>query len=105
MRHVAVIGLLAIAATAPLSAQCARSGPTAPTAVPRTIVGLITDDNNNPLEHVEVILANPRRKAATNSRGQFTIVDLEPGKYPITVRRIGYESGSAEIEVTKDGAS
>jgi hypothetical protein len=97
--------LFSLMMTARASAQCGQSGPTAPSAVARTMVGLITDNNNNPLEHVEVILSQPRRKVTTNSQGQFTIADLDPGSYPITVRRIGYEPGTAVVDVTSNGAN
>src|SRR4051812_5000578 len=96
---------LSIGVAARAGAQCGQSGPSAPPTVPGAIVGLITDDRNAPLEHVEVILVQSKRKVSTNSRGQFTITDLAPGTYLVTVRRIGYQPGTTEIEVPPAGAS
>jgi hypothetical protein len=97
--------LLLLLASARADAQCGQSGPASPPPVRGAIVGLITDYRNYPLERVEVILAQPKRKVSTNSRGLFTIGDLPPGTYPIIVRRIGYEPGTAEIVLDSAGAT
>src|SRR4051812_32836327 len=100
-----LIVILTIGVAARVGAQCGQSGPAAPVVTPHAIVGLITDDRNTPLEHVEVILVQTKRKVSTNAAGQFRFGDLEPGKYLVTVRRIGYQPGTTEIELTPAGAS
>jgi hypothetical protein len=103
MRAILLSALVLIAGTARAQTQCGRGGPQTPAGIPGSIVGLVTDDTNSPLEGITIVMANPKRQARTNARGEFRIDSVPQGTFPIVVRRIGFEPGLADIEVREKG--
>src|SRR3954465_7033943 len=105
LRHLPLLLVFSATASVRAAAQCGQSGPRVPASAPRTIVGLVTDDRNRPIENISIIIAKPKRLSRTNANGEFRIDSLEPGKYPIVVRRIGFEPAEAEVEVKANGGT
>src|SRR4051812_9173422 len=77
-------GLLGVVSMWSAHAQCAPGGPK---TIPGTIVGLVTDDKNQPLEGISIVIAQPKRQARTNARGEFRIDNVPAGDVPVLVRR------------------
>ncbi len=55
------------------------------------IAGTITNENNEPLIGVNVILKGTSLGAATDSNGDFFIINIAPGMYDIQLSMIGYQ--------------
>jgi hypothetical protein len=105
VRCIAMAGMFALGLGSRALAQCGRGGPATPASAPRVIVGLVTDESNHPLEGITITISQPKRLARTNAQGEFRIDSVEQGKYQITVRRIGFEPATTEIEVRQTGGS
>ncbi len=60
----------------------------------QSIKGKITDNNNEPLAGVNVIVKGTQKGDATNSSGLFFIKGLSKGKYILEVSIVGYEAKS-----------
>lgn len=63
--------------------------------VPTALRGVVVDTAGTPIPLAQVILIGVRHpgqvaRTETNPRGEFTMSDLPPGSYTVTVRRIGY---------------
>jgi hypothetical protein len=95
--------LLATLGPAPLLAQCLPGGPPNPAAVKQSIVGLVLDRANQPIENADVFIRNPRRQARTRADGHFQLMDLDTGTYEVIVRRIGYSIAAWEYVVPDSG--
>ena len=102
-RLIGMIGLLVSLSPGGASAQCAVGGPLNPPAVPRTIVGIVLDTANVPIEGANVLIRDPRREVRTGRDGLFRIRDISPGSYDLTVRRIGYEVAVRRYVVSDTG--
>ncbi len=63
----------------------------APPKNPAVMRGEVQDSRGAPLEGAEVELLGANRKALTPASGTYRLGDLRPGRYWVTVRRIGYE--------------
>ena len=64
-----------------------------------TITGHTTDVNHDALVGARVELQPVDRTAATDAQGQFTIPDVPPGKYTLTVSFVGFKSLSKDVTV------
>src|SRR6202790_1941101 len=64
-----------------------------------TITGHATDSNQDPLIGARVELQPLGETATTDSLGQFTISDVSPGKYVLTVSYLGFDPFSTEVTV------
>ena len=65
------------------------------------ITGLVLEaTNGNPLPGANVFLEGTNKGAATSQNGLFTIFELEPGSYKISVSFLGYQNVSKDVEVT-----
>ena len=53
---------------------------------------VISKISGNPVEHTLVYLKPGYRYAETNAQGEFVISNLEPGRYLISTRHVGYYS-------------
>jgi hypothetical protein len=91
--------LIALAAPAAIAQTSAPLGQTAKEAAKATAIirGRITaSDTGRGLRRAQVSIGGgdlpQRRSASTNSRGDFEIRDLPPGRYTLTVTRSGYLS-------------
>jgi outer membrane receptor protein involved in Fe transport len=68
------------------------------------ISGKVTDaTTGKPLPAVNVIVEETGRGAATNANGEYTILDMPPGWYDVTVTMMGYKPMThAQVKVTMD---
>src|ERR1700674_3389322 len=64
-----------------------------------TISGHATDTNHDPLVGARVELQPLGQTATTDGLGQFTISDLAPGKYALTVSYVGFTPFSTEVNL------
>lgn len=105
-RLLALVAFLATSAH-PLSAQ-ARGGsllprPAADTArsnVPLgTIDGIVTDTSLAPMRGAFVSILSSKIRVGTGPNGRFRITKVPPGQYLVIVKRAGYHSTSAVVEV------
>src|SRR3984893_1649258 len=64
-----------------------------------TITGHATDTNQDPLAGARVELQPLGQTATTDSLGQFTIPDVPPGKYVLTVSYLGFDPFSKDVTV------
>lgn len=60
--------------------------------------GVVRDNNERPLAAAEVVVDNQHR-TITNSRGEFSIADVEGGLIQFTARRIGYNPVTTAVQV------
>ena len=71
------------------------------------LTGVVTDAASaQPLEGAEVGLQGTGIRALTGQNGRFFIVNVPPGRYTVTVRRIGYQAADVrniliQIDVTR----
>jgi hypothetical protein len=63
-----------------------------PSSKPRgtSLQGVVRDTARSPIEGAEVIIHSTDRSASTSLTGAFRLDALSPGRYWVTVRRIGY---------------
>lgn len=71
------------------------------------IVGVIVDENNQPIESATAVLVRPDTKEvfkgkATNKKGEFSINDVKPGEYILSVSSSGKDKLQTE-RITVDG--
>src|SRR5580704_13255149 len=69
-----------------------------------TISGHATDTNQDPLIGARVELQPLGETATTDSLGQFTIPDVPPGKYVLTVTYLGFDPFSKDVTVGSGAA-
>jgi hypothetical protein len=75
--------------------------PTTATAQERkaTIAGHVTDANHDPLVGARVELQPLGHTAVTDAQGQFSLSELQPGKYTLTISYVGFKPYSKEVTV------
>src|ERR1700731_960482 len=69
-----------------------------------TITGHATDSNQDPLIGARVELQPLGEPATTDSLGQFTIPDVPPGKYVLTISYLGFDPFSKDLTVGSGAA-
>jgi TonB-dependent receptor len=70
-----------------------------------SITGHATDTNHDPLVGARVELQPLGQTAITDSQGQFTISDLAPGKYALTISYVGFTPFSTEVNLGAGGSA
>lgn len=64
--------------------------------VASALTGIVTDPSAARLTDVEIIITNPStgitRTVTTNSRGEYQISPLQPGRYELSVQRPGFQA-------------
>jgi TonB-dependent receptor len=70
-----------------------------------TIKGQATDTNHDPLVGARVELQPLGQNAVTDAQGQFTIPDVAPGKYTVTISYVGFKAFSKEVSVGSGGTA
>ena len=69
-----------------------------------TITGRVTDKEHAVLQGARIELEPGGKTAVSDSQGQFTIPDVAPGHYTLTISYVGFEPFSSDINVTAAGA-
>ena len=85
MQRSSWISLALLLAAAPASAQTAK--PAKPLPVLR---GAVQDTSGKPLEGAQVEILGQDRAVTTPANGVYRMDEIKPGKYWVTVRRIGF---------------
>ncbi|MDO9576707.1 MAG: TonB-dependent receptor [Candidatus Cloacimonadales bacterium] len=64
-----------------------------------TLMGQVKSaENDAELDGVSVFIQNSNQGTVTDKSGKFTLTDLDPGKYTIVFKRLGYEILQKEID-------
>jgi TonB-dependent receptor len=69
-----------------------------------TITGRVMDASQGVLPGARVELQPTGKSAVSDGHGEFTITDIAPGKYTLTVSYVGFEPYSAEVTITGEAA-
>ncbi|MEP4948805.1 MAG: carboxypeptidase-like regulatory domain-containing protein, partial [Flavobacteriaceae bacterium] len=64
--------------------------------------GKVTDQFNNALSNVNIMLSNTSLGSTTNNQGNYQIKDLVPGPYKLTFSMIGYQSETISVMVSSN---
>lgn len=64
-----------------------------------TLTGTIQNNQNQPLENVNVLLKSTTKGAKTNSEGQFTLNNIENGNHIVLISHIGFVSKEIAINL------
>ena len=64
-----------------------------------TIRGNIKDPSENGIPNVNVSLSPGHRGSSTNENGDFTLSEIEPGNYLLTLTNVGFAAETKQIEV------
>lgn len=68
-----------------------------------TVSGAVVDSDDNPVVAATIRIEGTRLGAYTNAEGKFTILNVPPGTYEVTVQRIGFQSKRlTEVTVNAD---
>src|SRR5713226_3649896 len=70
-----------------------------------TITGRVMDASQGVLPGARVELQPTGKSAVSDAHGEFTIADIVPGKYTLTVSYVGFEPFSTEVNVTGEAAA
>lgn len=81
------------------SSSVAPAPPPEPTAEFGSLMGLVTDDEKQPLVGVTVAILENEARTLSDEAGAFVFNDLSPGKYRLVTEKLGYESAARVAEV------
>ena len=70
-----------------------------------TVTGHATDTNHDPLVGAKVELQPLGQTAVTDAQGQFTIPDVAPGEYTITISYVGFAPFTKKVTVASGGTA
>jgi TonB-dependent receptor len=69
-----------------------------------TITGRVMDASQGVLPGARVELQPTGKSAVSDGHGEFTITDITPGKYTLTVSYVGFDPYSTDVTVTGEAA-
>ena len=69
------------------------------------VTGRVADKQHAVLPGAQLELQPGARRAVSDNQGQFTISDLPPGHYTLSVSYVGFEPFSSELDVTAGGTT
>ena len=67
-----------------------------------TLSGTITNNNNQPLSGVNILVRNTDKGTQTNIDGAFSINNLNDGTYTLSISFIGYKSKEINFSISKN---
>jgi TonB-dependent receptor len=70
-----------------------------------TITGRVTDASQGVLQGARIELQPSGKSVVSDAHGDFTITDITPGKYALTVSYVGFEPFSTDVNITGEAAS
>ena len=65
-----------------------------------TLTGQVQDEDGLPVAAASVEIIGTAYRTMTDSRGRFMIVGIEPGTYTIEAKRVGYNTGRREVQIS-----
>lgn len=107
MRGSAYLAVLLTIALAGCTAGNEKAAPSGSLAAPTDpsllyVLGLVTDDESQPIAAASVGLRGTDLRATTGADGRFTLGPVEPGSYTLDVARFGFEPFARQVEVAAD---
>jgi hypothetical protein len=63
-----------------------------------SLKGVVLDEKNEPLPFASIFIKSTSLGTTSNSQGEF-LISLQPGKYEVVFRYLGYESVTKTIEI------
>jgi hypothetical protein len=95
--------LVTLGLTIPLIAAAQQRDTAALAPAPgRTIIGVIADSSDKPIDSAEVFLPALKRKTTADAEGRFRFDDVKPGTYQVAARRLGFYPQTREVMVSKE---
>jgi len=76
-----------------------RSAAAVPASDARTLSGRVTDPGGNPVAQAAVRLVELKRTATSDNDGKYSITQIPPGSYTISIRVIGYAPQVRKVTV------
>jgi TonB-linked SusC/RagA family outer membrane protein len=68
-----------------------------------TVRGTVTDSSTGrPVEGVQITVAGAAPRALTNAAGQYTLVNVTPGRITVRTQRLGYAATERAVTVASD---
>ncbi len=86
----------------PLGAQLPSSANGTPGR--NAIVGVVHDRAGRPVENAEIVVGTTELHATSDSTGYFHVENVDPGRYPVIARRVGYAPRTVDVTVGDQGA-
>jgi Carboxypeptidase regulatory-like domain len=108
VRVVVALGALAsgicgrAAAQQPGAERPAAQKPRAPPATPRSVVGIVLDTSDVPIDSVEIRIASLQRRTFSDVNGLFRFDNVKPGSYDVAARRLGFAPQVRRVTVAND---
>lgn len=100
LRFVRTLTSIALVATAMVALPSTGRAVTPPrTIAPDSVRGMVRDSAGQPIEGATITVAEISRTVASRADGSFAIGDVRAGRYTLVVRRLGYGTAGAKIEV------
>jgi TonB-linked SusC/RagA family outer membrane protein len=65
-----------------------------------SIEGTVTDNNEESIPGVNVLLVETSQGAATDADGNYSITGVEPGTYTLRVTFVGYQTSNQQVTIT-----
>ncbi len=72
-----------------------------PPAGPRTIVGIVVDTADVPVDGIEILIPSLQRQTVSDSNGVFRFTDVRPGAYELRARHLGFAPQIRRVTVEK----
>lgn len=66
------------------------------------ITGSVKDDDNNALVGASIVINGTFLGTSTNSKGEFTLKNLNSGEYELMISYMGYETQTQKVNLEKD---
>ena len=67
-----------------------------------SVKGIISNNNNNPLYGVNIILKNTTKGTLSNNKGYFEVSNLENGDFILSISNLGYKTREIKFSITKN---
>src|SRR5216117_4431155 len=97
IRFARIVGILACLTTAAGVTRAPAAAVSAADA--RTLSGRVTEPGGNPVAQAAVRLVELKRTATSDNDGKYSITQIPPGSYTISIRVIGYAPQVRKVTV------
>lgn len=67
------------------------------------IAGVVRDSMSQPMPNVDIVVIPAGRRARTDSAGRFDVAPLEPGRYEVRARHLGYVPAEWDVDLSQSG--
>ncbi|MGV3504497.1 MAG: TonB-dependent receptor [Adhaeribacter sp.] len=63
------------------------------------IIGSVTDSTGGPVTYATVALLNTNKGTTTDTKGNFTLANLAPGRYEVVISALGFQSQRQTVDL------